>query len=272
MAKNYLKFLYGLFICLYVSACTSGASIHKNPFQEQVVVQVCIPNKRIYFDTIHVENVKNHPITKYSSQELALAPKTIRRVASFSDTRLAKDPRGTREVSIPFTDVTRNRFVASTSSSHIAIADSTTSGQPIYEIRLMTPASDYVGLEVVLPKEGHEGNKNNHYWFKLPSSISKKEFSGWYSPASMESGMSTNESLSVERETISGRKMPIYPVDKYSPKMRVILKLRERHDNPVNDYLPAITTAKNKFEKPNITSEFFKEFVPQENENVPSCN
>ncbi|MES1189807.1 MAG: hypothetical protein ABUS47_01885 [Steroidobacter sp.] len=270
----------------HLSSCTSSPSLQQRAIKQRhedilkregealsrpnVVVQVCLPRKRIYYDTIELDRVDNHPIfTKYSESELNFAPKTIRRVATPDDPRVINEPMSTRTLWIGFTSVERQNNNFSSLGSTLAIENSTIADQPIYQINLLPPAKSYVGLEVNLQLE----NKDTmHYWFKLPKTVSISEFSDWFAPVSMETDRQAHETYSIFSELLRSHDMPIYTVSDDPPKMRVRLMQIDKHENSSVDYLPALTSAKKKFQTPDSNMGFFYEFVPPSTELVPRCN
>lgn len=146
-----------------------------------VWIQICLPTKRVYFDTLELEQVENHPyFTKYSPQELALAPKTIRRVANSSDARVMEDPRVVRSDYIMFGKVIQDtRYQRSYGHGAIFLEGSTISDQPVYGNdygEYSYPHKKYVAIAVNFPKNEKDLISNVEYWFTLPEIISTDKF------------------------------------------------------------------------------------------------
>jgi hypothetical protein len=93
-----------------------------------VRIQICLPTKRIYFTDLELDRLENHPLfTKYSAQQLELAPKTIRRITASSD------PRAIQVYGISFGQVLNREGQFSDGSGFMPIKDSTLANQPVYE-------------------------------------------------------------------------------------------------------------------------------------------
>lgn len=241
----------------------------------KVRIQVCVPTKRVYFNDLRLDQLENHPqFTRYSPQQLELAPKTIRRVAPSDDPRVANDPRVIRSYGIDFGEVLKRSGLFSDSSGFMPVKDSTVADQPVYEKGYGYPAQEYVAMHLRLPdmESGPEGNVT--YWFKLPKSISMDTFTDWFAPTSME----TRQTGERERRPMwwvltHGGELRINPVPINGPKMRVMLhKPSAQHNDPTNDSLPALTTARLKLKAATSGRQFVYEFVAKSNEAIPKCD
>ena len=242
----------------------------------EVRIQVCVPTKRIYFDDLQLDRLENHPqFTRYSQQELERAPRTIRRVAPSSDSRVTNDPRTIRDYGITFGEALLRSGGYSYGSGFMSLKDSTSSDQPIFEKGYGYPAKDYVAMSVRL-REGDVGSAATAptFWFKLPETIPADGFSDWFAPASMESASSSGSTgTSWWYRLTHGGDLPIYPALTDPPKMRVaLIKHRDTHSNPTGDSLPALTTARLRFKKATSGPQFVYEFVANANEVIPKCD
>lgn len=231
----------------------------------EVRIQVCLPTKRIYFSDLELDRLENHPLfTKYSQQQLELAPKTIRRVTSSSD------PKAILSYGISFGEVLIRSGQFSDGSGFMPLRDSTVSNQPVYERGFGYPTQNYVAMHVRLPDldKGPEGRVT--YWFTLPKDIPNDRFTDWFSPVSMEP---EGERLPIWWKLTHGRDLTIFPVAADPPKMRVsLMKRHVEHKEPTTDTLPALTTARMKYKTATSGQQFVYEFVPKPDEAIPACD
>ena len=250
-----------------LQACSTNPRIvgTQSDANAEVRVQVCLPVKRIYFNDLVLERLENHPLfTKYSQQQLELAPKTIRRVAASFDSRAIQT------YGISSGEVLIRDRLFSDGTGFMPIYDSTIANQPVYERGYGYPASNYVAIHVRLPETemGSEGRVT--YWFVLPKSIPSDRFTDWFKPVSMES---KDQQPQLWWKLTHGGDLAIYPVSADSPKMRVSLMQRQKkHDDPTVDTLPALTTARIKYRTATSDQQFVYQFVPQAAEAVPPCD
>lgn len=220
-------------------------------------VQVCLPDKRVHFSDFAVERLENHPtFTRYTSQQLAMAPTVIRRVAA------SADPRTIQDYVVRLGDVRNNQGIKSEGSGSISLADSTVSDQPVFDSGARHPTRDYVALKVAAG--------NVFFWYKLPREIAVGRFSPWFAASSMEqSGSRPGIGLKLLR----GGGIDMTPVAPGAPKMRVTLvKPGDKHLDPKADYLPALTTARLRYRTEKDGSQFVYEFVPKSEETIPACD
>lgn len=233
----------------------------------EVRIQVCLPTKRIYFNDLELDRLENHPLfTKYSQQQLELASKTIRRVATSSDARAI------HTYGISFGEVLIRSGQFSDGSGFMPLKDSTVADQPVYERGSGYPAQNYVAMHVRLPEQGKGPEGGVTYWFTLPKTIPDDRFTAWFNPVSMESERAT-VSERIWWKLTHGGDMAIYPVSVDPPKMRVtLLKRRAEHNDPTIDTLPALTTARMKYKTATSDQQFVYEFVPKANEAIPGCD
>lgn len=260
------------FICLSAIVVLQGCSTNPRNVDTQpgtnaeVRVQVCLPGKRIYFNDLLLERLENHPLfTKYSQQQLELAPKAIRRIAGSSDLRAIHAD------GINFGEVLIRDGQFSDGGGFMPIQDSTVANQPIYERGYGYPASNYVAIHVRLPETemGAEGRVT--YWFVLPKSIPNDRFTAWFKPTSMEP---EGQRQQLWWNLTHGGDLAIYPVSADSPMMRVSLLQRhtQQHDDPMVDTLPALTTARIKYRTATSDPQFAYEFVPKATEAIQKCD
>ena len=241
----------------------------------EVRIQVCLPTKRIYFDDLELARLENHPLfTKYSQQQLELAPKTVRRVATSSDPRVTNNPKVIRDYGVGFGEVLIRSGQFSDGSGFMPLKDSTVADQPVYEQGYGYATQNYVAMHVRLPdrEKGPEGSVT--YWFKLPKAISADKFTDWFNPVSMEPEQTKGgERLPIWWKLTHGADLPIYLVSADAPKMRVMsLERRPEHNEPTSDSLPALTTARMKYRTATSGQQFVYEFVPKANEAIPKCD
>lgn len=240
----------------------------KSDTNTEVRIQICLPGKRVYFNDLELDRLENHPLfTKYSPQQLELAPKVIRRVVDSSD------PRAIRDYAIGLGDVVNRSGVLSRGGGAIAIKDSTVANQPVYDSGFGYPAQSYIAIYVSLPvrERGPEGSVT--YWFTLPKSIPDDKFSVWLSPFSMEPEGTRRTSAPLPWTIVHWGDLAIYPVSADPPKMRVTLQKRQtEHNDPRTDPLPALTTARLKYRTTTSDQQFVYQFVPKSNEAIPACD
>ncbi len=231
----------------------------------EVRIQICLPTKRIYFNDIELDRLENHPqFTKYSPEQLELAPKSIRRVAS------SIDPNALRTYGINYGEVLLRSGRYSDGSGFMPLRGSTVANQPVFELGYGYPANAYIAVHVRIPEpdQGPEGRVI--YWFKLPSVVPTDSFSTWLSPVSMEPD---GRLRPIWFRLTHGEDMEVFPVSALPQKMRVSLgKRNDAHNDPTNDTLPALTTARMKYKTTTSSQQFVYEFVAKANEPIPACD
>jgi len=269
----------GLSVLMALQGCSTNPvgwnSDTQSDTKAEVRIQVCLPTKRIYFDDLELARLENHPLfTKYSQQQLELAPKTVRRVATSSDPRVTNNPKVIRDYGVGFGEVLIRSGQFSDGSGFMPLKDSTVADQPVYEQGYGYATQNYVAMHVRLPdrEKGPEGSVT--YWFKLPKAISADKFTDWFNPVSMEPEQTKGgERLPIWWKLTHGADLPIYLVSADAPKMRVMsLERRPEHNEPTSDSLPALTTARMKYRTATSGQQFVYEFVPKANEAIPKCD
>jgi hypothetical protein len=261
----------GLSIFLMLQSCsTNKFSTHDNFNSDmEAQIQVCLPTKRVYFKDITLDQLENHPLfTKYSQQQLQLAPKTVRRVDN------SNDHRAIRAYGIGFGAVLIRDGQFSDGSGFLPLRDSTVSNQPVYEQKHGYPARNYVAIHVNIPDSDKETEDRVTYWFTLPKNIPNDRFTDWLNPISMEPEKEKNGHPKIWWRLTHGEAMIIYPVSIDSPKMRVLLKknIKEEHNDPAADTLPALTTARIKYKTATSGRDFVYEFIPKNDQSIPTCD
>src|SRR5450830_243911 len=239
----------------------------------EVRVQLCLPAKRVYFNDIELDRLINHPqFTSYSPQQLELAPKVVRRIATSSD------PRAIQFYGINFGAVLNGPGGYTDGAGVMSIKGSTVANQPVYENGYGYPAQNYVAIHVRLSGQEHGPEGNVTYWFTLPKTIPDDKFSAWLNPVSMEPERATGVDAKLWWKLVNGGDLAIYPVSANPPKMRVTLQkfaLQQRqtaHKDWTTDTLPALTTARSKYRTETSNQQFVYEFVPKSIEAIPSCD
>lgn len=262
-----LRLYSGLFGLLALQSCSTN-QLNVAPQSDSsatVHIQLCLPAKRVYFNDLEVDRLQNHPnFTKYSQEQLELAPKTIRRVASSSD------PRAINVFGVGFGEVMNHAGVLSDGFGLLSLHGSTAADQPVFEQRSANKAKDYIAIHMRIYRrdQGPEGNVT--YWFVLPKGIPTEEFTAWFNPVSMEP---EGQRLPIGWKLTHGGEMVIYPLSANSPKMRVTLrKKRAEHNDPTTDTLPALTTARLTLKTATSSPQFVYEFVAKANEVIPACD
>jgi len=247
---------------------------HRSGARTEVRIQVCVPTKRIYFNDLQLDQLENHPqFTKYSQQQLELAPKTIRRVAPSNDPRVTNDPAVIQSYGVGFGEVLKRSGQFSDSAGFMPLRDSTVADQPVYEKGYGYPAQDYVAMHLRLPDRERAPEGRVTYWFKLPKNISADTFTDWFAPVSMETEEIAKRERPIWWKLTHGGELPIHPVSADAPKMRVMLHERHaQHNDPTSDSLPALTTARLRLRTATSGPQFVYEFVAKSNEAIPKCD
>lgn len=257
----------GLTTLLVLQGCATNQRNSDQQLEANVDVriQVCLPTDRIYFNDLVLDRLENHPLfTKYSQQQLELAPKSIRRVASSSD------PMARRAYGISFGEVLNRQGILSDGSGFMQLHDSTVANQPIYERGYGYPAVNYIAMHVRLPNPETRPEGRVTFWFALPKDIPRGGFTDWFKPLSMEP---EGQRLPIGWKLTHGGELAVFPLSPNSPKMRVSFKERSpEHNDPTTDTLPALTTARIKFKTQTNDQYFVYEFVPKSNESIPACD
>jgi hypothetical protein len=253
-------------ILVLLGCSTSAAAPDVNAKSDdnaEVRVQICLPAKRIYFNDLELDRLENHPMfTKYSPQQLELAPRIIRRVAA------SNDPKVIQVYGVNFGEVLIRSGQFSDGSGFMPIKDSTVADQPVYERGYGYPVQNYVAIHVRLPdrEKGPEGSVT--YWFTLPKTIPDDKFTVWLDPVSMEP-----PGGQLWWKLTHGGDLVIYPVSADPPKMRVTLRKRQaEHNDPTTDTLPALTTARLKYKTATSDQQFVYQFIPKSSETIPACD
>lgn len=231
---------------------------------DHVRIQICLPTKIVKFDAIVLDRLENHPnYTHYSAQQLDLAPKTVRRLAPSSD------PRAIKSISIPFEEVRNRSGIFSQGGGSISLRDSTMADQPVFEAGHTFPAKDYIAFNVNAPDPRPAATGRVNYWYVLPKDIPVGVFSKWLKPVAMEL---EGQKTSIGWTLVHGGKLLTSPVIGDPPRMRASLAELPKHGlNPRTDELPALTTARKKFRKPDSGPDFVYEFVEQSEGVIPDC-
>ena len=264
---HYSRSYVGLFILLSLQGCSTNRLDFNTQSDEhaEVQIQVCLSTKRVYFNEIELEQLENHSLfTKYTRQQLELAPRTVRRIASSSD------PKAIHAYGISLGEVLLRDGGYSDGFGFMPLRDSTISDQPVYQRGYGYPARNYIAIHVRLPdsEKGEEGRVT--YWFTLPKDIPSDTFSNWFLPVSMEP---EGQRVPMWWKLTHGKDLEIYPVALGSPKMRVTSKrMRTGHDDPTIDTLPALTTARKQYRTATSDKQFVYEFVPIADETIPACD
>lgn len=262
------SYCLGLWTIVALQACSTNIRSIDSQLgaNAEVRIQVCLPNKKVNFDELVIDKLENHPLfTKYSSEQIELAPKTIRRVVT------SGDPKAIRVYWIGFGEVLIRDGQFSDSTGVMPLQDSTVADQPVYESGYGYPVRDYVAMHVRIPDAEKEAEDRVTYWFVLQKNIPNDKFSEWIMPISMEPEGQRQPML---WKLTHGGNLEINAVPSESPKMRFSLMERQttKHDDPKIDTLPALTTARMKFKTTTSSQQFVYEFVPKANESIPACN
>ena len=253
-----------ILVLLGCSTSAAGPDFNvKSDDNAEVRVQICLPAKRIYFNDLELDRLENHPMfTKYSPQQLELAPRIIRRVAA------SNDPKVIQVYGVNFGEVLIRSGQFSDGSGFMPIKDSTVANQPVYDRGYGYPVQNYVAIHVRLPDREKEPEGSMTYWFTLPKTIPDDKFSVWLDPVSMEP-----PGGQLWWKLTHGGDLVIYPVSADPPKMRVTLRKRQaEHNDPTTDTLPALTTARLKYKTATSDQQFVYQFVPKSSETIPACD
>jgi hypothetical protein len=278
MRKILSKIISGPLVLVGLQSCSTQAIPYGSTepeVKEKVRVQVCLPGKRIYFNEIELDQVENYSLfTSYSPEQLAIAPKTVRRVAAADDPRVINNRRVIQNYGISFGEVLLRSGQRSDGFGYMPLKDATVADQPIYEKGYGYAPKEYVAMHVRLPDKdrGEEGDVT--YWFKLPKVIPAKEFSNWFKPISTEPAEEKRgKSNPIWWKLTHGADLPIYPVSDEAPRMRVTLLWTDnQHKDASRDSLPALSTARTKYKTATSDQQFVYEFVAKSNEAVPKCD
>ena len=88
--------------------------------------QFCLPDSRVYFDKLSFDELVNHPMfTKYSPDQLRLAPNAVRRVAAASDPRLTSEGLALPPLLLTFLHAENGLGVWSSGAGSVSIFGST---------------------------------------------------------------------------------------------------------------------------------------------------
>lgn len=258
-------FLLVLLIIVSQQGCSNKQQHLGAQFEPNTVVriQVCVPDKQVYFKDIVLDEVENHPkTTKYSPEQLNLAPKTVKRVDTSSN-----DPKAIDRYWIGFGEIRNHNGIQSSGGGAISLRASTVSNQPVFgNGGYGAPPQDYLALTVDLMNT--PSRNRIIYWYKPPNTIPVGRFTSWLSPTST----TPKKNYTDSRDKLF-RQEGIYAstIPNNAPKMRFSLESplkRRKHDDPTVDNLPALTTARKYYG----TAANIHEFVQKSNEKIPSCD
>jgi hypothetical protein len=268
---NHLFYLLCLVLLIGIAGCVAESRVSYYNSNAKVRIQVCLPNKRVYFKDIILDKLENHPLfTEYSQQQIKIAPRTIRRVKN------SEDPRVIHNYGIGLEEVLFRDGMHSASTSFIPLHDSTVSDQPVYERARGRSAQEYVAIGVYVIDKSNASESRVEYWFRLPKNIPNDRFTDWFDPISME-GKDKYQNPSISWKLTHGKDLTSYPASADSPKMRVSFKKNfqdfpGKHDDPTVDILPALTTARMKYRTTTSGKDFVYEFVEKTNDVIPACD
>ena len=228
-----------------------------------VRIQVCVPTTKVFFKDTNLTQLKNfYPFTKYSDAQLELAPHSVKEL--FRVESLGADVTGQKSAytGTRLLDVGVSCYVPGIGADWVYLRGATTKNQAVYEMKYGNLPDQYIAVGVKLQ------DVPGTHWFKIPSHIEKEKYSDWFGPVSTEPA-STNQAQMV---LVSGGPMPMYPVERNAPKIRVQLhNFSESHDEPSNDYFPATYTAWEVSRANGSTDPSSATFLEPLNGDIPSC-
>lgn len=225
--------------------------------RSNVRLQVCLPTRVVEFDEIVLDRLRNHPLWAYPEAELALAPRTVRRVKPSADARTAA------RLLLRYEEVFNDS--PGLSAGVLSLRDSTVHGQPVFDKGSPDRGSTASAMGITLPSP----DNGVTYWFVYPHDIPADGFSAWMEPASMiPVGHKSDPALAL----MARRQLPSYPVSRDAPKMRYARVPRPSPQrDAATDSLPALYTAREKFKLPDSSLTYAYEFVEQAGQPIPAC-
>lgn len=249
-----------------LQGCAANGPLNRSQVGDttEVRIQFCLPTKIVKFDDLTLDHLENHPTyTHYSSEQLARAPRTIRRVVR-SDDAGAID-----RLFLTYSEVLKQDGLFSEIGGSVALSDATVADQPVFERGYTRPAGDYVAFSVLGPDPRPGVTVQVRYWYVLPKNIAAGTFSAWLPPVSMEPA---DRQDGTDWTLLRGGTLLAVPVVGAVPRMRVsFAKLPLANRNPATDTLPALTTARRHLRVAESKQDFVHEFVEKSSATIPAC-
>lgn len=242
LMKNSPRILAGIVFCTILpidsSSAVSTTEFEKylnDPKALRLVMQVCVPDRTAYFDTITVDvtdlpedisqvelrqrfiNAKNERVDELD--KIANQSNTSER--QFQQIRLLNKPVNPTDYPSGWISMTKADNVKGIRSAGTVtgeILESTENNQPVFIGFIHQRPEDVIAVAVTPIADANQ--EQITYWYKLPKSISKEKYTDWQNPISGE----TRSQQSGRNPTFwlltHNKELPIYDVEGNAPKVR----------------------------------------------------
>ena len=232
-----------------------------------VVVQVCLPSRRVEFDTLPVDLAyldaarqwdRYHVIPDLTPAQSAEVDKTARKP------RLSDGADGIRLLNMPSIAIQRHGNIVGEGPTGLELRDSTPLGQPVFETRQLHP-EHYLAIEVrTMPAQAGMSNWPG-FWFSVPLTVGDT-WTAWSLPQAEYAGDSTLQVLRNRGITPT----PIVSVD--APRMRFRLASNREWKDARRRWYPAVMSAMQQIQPEPPASGPRVRLLPQSAEVIPDCS
>jgi hypothetical protein len=205
---------FGLLAMLHLTQ-SAIAGENEDLLKHPVIVQVCLPDKKVVFENVQIDLSDISPSPNSSAQSYntwyTFLPKD--RVKDRSDVVNVRKWISSQESDGTWYDGLTGMFVdrASAGSADFRLMGNTTIGQPVYDYDWHRPPVDLRGLEVIVLSNVPNSARNPiHYWFKLSTDVPHDAFSAWQIPISQETD--ADRGGETWFKLLNNKKIDIHPV------------------------------------------------------------
>ncbi|MGC4060446.1 MAG: hypothetical protein QM749_06190 [Aquabacterium sp.] len=212
--------------------------------EEHVLIQACLPARKVFFETITVDAVECPPYATCTQEQLQKAPKTVLRMAD------SPDPQAIHRGFLGYGEVTRSDGGFSDSADHIWLIGRTAKNQPVYEHPAWTRPRDYVAVHLYAAASESPQTPYIEYWFKLPKQLYTDRFTEWLPPVSSENERAADAQHATWWKLTHGRDMDMNPTPANAPRIRFkIWRDEDRHVPLEQMSAPALAAARRQYGK-----------------------
>jgi hypothetical protein len=221
---------------LITLACGSAAA-GSDPEAMHLMVQICLPDKKAFFDELNVD-VSDIPANisyadfgqlfkaaKSGGKEFRNAYQSASGAPQYEAVRMWRASAG--DLSGSYINIGRTATGSETMGSG-ALVDATETNQPVFDdfIGLERPA-DVIAISVTLPRPRGGHTDFITYWFKPSKDVSPGDYTPWLPAFSEEGPNEKSPGRSTFWMLMNGMTAPTYPVGDNAPRVRYTLTNHE---------------------------------------------
>ena len=248
--KNSTHILLGIVLCSIIFPIGSSSAVSTTEFEKylndpkalRVVMQVCVPDKTAYFETITVdvtdlpEDISQAELRQRFTTAKVERMDELSRISNqsnsnerqFQPIRLLNKPVNPTDYPsswISISKVDNVKGIRSASSASGEMIEITEKNQPVFIGFNHQRPEDIIAVSVT--PIANADNERITYWYKLPKSIPKEKYTDWQNPISGE----TRSQQSGKHPTFwlltHDKELPIYEVNGNAPKVRYTVMTNE---------------------------------------------